>query len=411
MNASRSPALAACLTTMLLAPAASARAAPPLSLVLALDTSGSLGPLSHADRARLVEEVVASLPEGSEVAVIGFDDVADLLLPWTTDRAAAVAAAVELGAAGRFTSLHDAIFDASRYQSEAVGERRAILLVSDGLDENSALTLEDGVDTARELGIPVYTYGLGRVRERVLRRIAKLTDGDYFAAGAAGRDVAARILERTPSRAAEVASAAAAPAATEPRGEGASGLPRLLSRGVFWTGWAIAAILAVGSVVAFAIALRRRPQEPAWGYGPSGATGLEPEQAPATTLVERLDSMKDVDSPTMVLTLKPLLHVMRGPDSGRFFEMSLESAVSIGRAPGNDVVLSDRAVSSQHCRVRPTLKGEFELFDLDSTNGTWVNARRIGRHPLAPGDLVKVGETVLQFRMDHLKDEAEQGNG
>src|SRR5205814_10072596 len=85
-----------------------------------------------------------------------------------------------VGVAGRFTALHDAIFDASRYAREAPASRKAIVLVTDGVDDNSALDLEDGLRAAREAQIPVFTVGVGaHPREHLLRRIAKLTGGDY----------------------------------------------------------------------------------------------------------------------------------------------------------------------------------------------------------------------------------------
>jgi pSer/pThr/pTyr-binding forkhead associated (FHA) protein len=40
------------------------------------------------------------------------------------------------------------------------------------------------------------------------------------------------------------------------------------------------------------------------------------------------------------------------------------------------------------------------IHDLKSTNGTFVNDRRVTRHPLVEGDVVRVGETIFLFRMD-----------
>ena len=168
-------------------------------------------------------------------------------------------------------------------------------------------------------------------------------------------------------------------------------------------GWGLVAALTLAAFASLAFALRRR--EPALAT-PLREPASEPEAAGEDgfgTLVTRREGLEEPSSPTMVLTLKPLLHVTRGADSGRFFEVSLSSAVSVGRAEGNDIVLRDPAVSGQHCRVRPSQDGGFELLDLQSTNGTWVNEKRIARHPLAAGDTIKVGETVMQFRMDHLK--------
>jgi pSer/pThr/pTyr-binding forkhead associated (FHA) protein len=56
-------------------------------------------------------------------------------------------------------------------------------------------------------------------------------------------------------------------------------------------------------------------------------------------------------------------------------------------------------VSSQHCRIRPD-GDRFVLQDLESTNGTRVNDRRVKKHVLAEGDVIQIGETKLEFRMD-----------
>ncbi|HVD78839.1 MAG TPA: FHA domain-containing protein, partial [Vicinamibacteria bacterium] len=67
----------------------------------------------------------------------------------------------------------------------------------------------------------------------------------------------------------------------------------------------------------------------------------------------------------------------------------------------NDIVLNeDVAVSSEHCRIRPE-DGKFVLHDLKSTNGTFVNDRKVTRQALTEGDTIQVGETYLQFRLEH----------
>ena len=85
--------------------------------------------------------------------------------------------------------------------------------------------------------------------------------------------------------------------------------------------------------------------------------------------------------------------------NGNKWEVTIfpSACYSIGRGKDNDIVLDDVSVSSQHCRVRPE-EGGFALHDLKSTNGTFVNERRVTRHALAEGDVIKLGETYLQFR-------------
>jgi pSer/pThr/pTyr-binding forkhead associated (FHA) protein len=70
--------------------------------------------------------------------------------------------------------------------------------------------------------------------------------------------------------------------------------------------------------------------------------------------------------------------------------------VQIGRAPGCDIVLDDRNVSRRHAEIRrrgPVVV----LVDLDSTNGTIVNGRRVREHPLADGDRITLGNSRLTF--------------
>lgn len=69
---------------------------------------------------------------------------------------------------------------------------------------------------------------------------------------------------------------------------------------------------------------------------------------------------------------------------------------TLGRSPKNDIALDDGMVSQFHARVDRTREG-FTLVDLKSTNGTVVNAQRVASHPLAPGDIIQVGESKLTY--------------
>lgn len=71
--------------------------------------------------------------------------------------------------------------------------------------------------------------------------------------------------------------------------------------------------------------------------------------------------------------------------------------VLIGRDPQNDVVLDDRRVSRKHAEVRLRL-GRYTLYDLQSTNGTYVNGRRVAEKVLDDGDKISVGGLEIVFR-------------
>ena len=71
--------------------------------------------------------------------------------------------------------------------------------------------------------------------------------------------------------------------------------------------------------------------------------------------------------------------------------------VLIGRDPQNDVVLDDRRVSRKHAEVRLRL-GRYTLFDLQSTNGTYVNGRRVAEKVLDDKDKISIGGLEIVFR-------------
>lgn len=71
--------------------------------------------------------------------------------------------------------------------------------------------------------------------------------------------------------------------------------------------------------------------------------------------------------------------------------------VLIGRDPQNDLVLDDRRVSRKHAEVRLRL-GRYTLYDLQSTNGTYVNGRRVAERVLDDGDKISIGGLEIVFR-------------
>ncbi len=76
-------------------------------------------------------------------------------------------------------------------------------------------------------------------------------------------------------------------------------------------------------------------------------------------------------------------------------------ATVIGRGPNNDIVFVDSEVSRQHAQILRQGSREYTIQDLGSTNGTFVNGRRIASTtPLTNGATINLGETiVLSFHL------------
>lgn len=89
--------------------------------------------------------------------------------------------------------------------------------------------------------------------------------------------------------------------------------------------------------------------------------------------------------------------VLRTRDDGEplAFRLLPGAAKTIGRAPQADFVLDRALVSRLHCRVVLGEGGELVVEDLGSTNGTFVNGRRVTRAAVAPGDVISVGRVEL----------------
>lgn len=93
----------------------------------------------------------------------------------------------------------------------------------------------------------------------------------------------------------------------------------------------------------------------------------------------------------------PQLHVLSGPDAGGVHLLH-GGEISLGRSAGADITLDDPDVSRTHCAVTVDGEGRVRVADLDSTNGTTLDGRRVGPEavPLSRGSLLRVGESVLR---------------
>lgn len=86
---------------------------------------------------------------------------------------------------------------------------------------------------------------------------------------------------------------------------------------------------------------------------------------------------------------------VQGPQRGELYTLS--PSTTIGTDPKSTVVLSDKFMSSKHAEIKAE-NGIWVLKDLGSTNGTYVNNRRVDRHELVDNDFIKFGNALLKFK-------------
>lgn len=87
------------------------------------------------------------------------------------------------------------------------------------------------------------------------------------------------------------------------------------------------------------------------------------------------------------------LTMRRGPSAGKVYELTADT-VTIGRGAKNDIVIDNADVSRDHCRL-VRVASDYEVHDLNSANGTFVNGLRVaGNRILPPSSLIELGDTV-----------------
>ena len=78
-------------------------------------------------------------------------------------------------------------------------------------------------------------------------------------------------------------------------------------------------------------------------------------------------------------------------------------ALRIGRIPDNDLVLEDLDVSRHHAELRKSSSGTYEIVDLGSHNGTYVNGRRVSSAVLSEADIVSIGRSTFRLAGGELR--------
>ncbi|MER8157651.1 FHA domain-containing protein [Streptomyces sp. NPDC094472] len=81
----------------------------------------------------------------------------------------------------------------------------------------------------------------------------------------------------------------------------------------------------------------------------------------------------------------------------------------IGRAQDNELVVEGPHVSRHHAEFRPLPGGRFEIVDLGSHNGTYVNGQSVARRLIGPHDIVGVGHSTFRLAGDRLEEFADTG--
>ncbi|MEI7771005.1 MAG: FHA domain-containing protein [Chloroflexales bacterium] len=433
----------------------SAAAVPPneiaLRVVLAIDISKSIEPnLGQIQSA--ATGFVQSLDVGDQVALVVFGNTARVVQPFTADHGAVINSILGLGRTQLedYTALYNGVFEGVRLAADgATSGRRAVVVLTDGDNTTAAgsdsLALTDVQRGASERRVPVHVIAVGpKLSDQELRIIA--TDGRFLRVeqpgqlAAAYNDIAEQLRQQylisydsqlsadggtyplelsvnVPDVGAAQATAnlrsalspttvptmSAAPikVAPAPTPEASSGIP-------IWVWAVIAAVVILVVIVGLVFLMRRQGQPVPTDVISPDPSPLIPLSSPPTPAIARGGTSvrafaggpvgpTQLARTTMTDPTRASLVVQQGDAKPRKLGMRAGKDVLIGRQPDAELVVNDTLASAQHARIR-FLEGGFVITDINSTNGLWVNGRRVERVRLQDDDRITIGEVEVVFK-------------
>ncbi|MEV5439284.1 FHA domain-containing protein [Streptomyces sp. NPDC052682] len=141
-----------------------------------------------------------------------------------------------------------------------------------------------------------------------------------------------------------------------------------------------------------------------WHVGPGSVIRFgNPADGPRAVLIGRTAPAPERPS---AVSMPGLTGTFRQPTTVRPLPAR---TVRIGRAADNDLVIDDLLVSRRHAELRALPDGTYEIADLGSHNGTYLNGRLVTTAPVGPGDIVGIGHSEFCLVGDQLQEYVDTG--
>lgn len=382
-----------------------------------VDTSDPRRKLTVAENARQIQSLIAGAPPHRKFGLAAFDKGLKLLAALGTERSEVLAATNRLKAEGKVTELYRSAIEALRQLQDFEAERKTLVILSDGLAEDTAYTIPDVVNTARVINTVIIGLGYARssaqaVDLQSLRRLAEDTGGYFIEAGldfslpedfmtapftrlerggdftldlqetvdaGAAGDTHVRILLEPVDFLVQIslpfplplkpvpASPPPEPVIVIPSPSQPSSEPLARRLIVNW----LPALIVLALVL---LLLRYREQQAHLALAPSSETRPKP-----LAWLERLEEEEaEGNSEAYPMTGSPW---------------------RIGRAPNNNLMLDGDSISRNHAEVLYSGAGHFHVVDLGSLNGVFVNGQKIKKTRLKSGDRIDIGDYTLCFSL------------
>lgn len=397
--------------------------------VFLVDVSKSLTPQQFSQIKIALEHWLDGMLPQDRAALISVGKEVKQLVSFTNDRAKLGSAISQLSSSDLETNLFRGVLEAialGRQQSANLPERRAILVLSDGIDDTvNGVSVDEVLKQNAEYRVPIHSIGFAvpplndskRQGLKVLGMLARQSGGHFVQAEAGHLDVAYESQFEVINRAFRLRLSCAECVADGQIyrlnltwGDGRHSLNdgldlRLLPQpeaskaptGInIQTSWLQIYFISLVTLVIGILLL--------WLYRRREALHFSDDmvfQSMSKSVGSGFAKKTDVSvlsAPQVGLKLG--LTVVAGANKGQCHQLLIHSSVMIGRSPGCELCLAeDGEISAQHAVLR-VLEDRLMVRDLHSTNGTFVNGVPIhNEFPLRSGDLLLLGRTELRVEL------------
>lgn len=397
-----------------------------VAYIFLVDISKSLTPGQFEQIKKALHHWLDDMGEQDQAALLTFGREVKQTLAFTADHEKLNKAIDGLAATDMETSLYRGLLEAislGRLQSEDLPARRAIVILSDGIDDSlNGVSVDEVFKQNQEYRVPIYSIGFAtpsvnnvkRQGLKVLSMLARQSGGYFVQAQAAQLDSAYAQQQQQIMQAYRLQIDCAACQADG----------QLYRLNLTWND----GLHTLSDGLDMRLLPKASANIPKMAKQSPQNTNDMPIQLiifPVVFLAfivglvlvyrQRLAQAKDnsfelavthpvKDKPTAELqangSVSVKLTVVAGVHKGRVFQLKIAERATLGRAEHCDLILGDDVeISGQHVMLQ-RLAGKLSARDLNSTNGTLVNGVPIyNDYPLRHGDLLLLGRTELRIEL------------
>lgn len=371
-----------------------------VAIAIVIQSSGTMAPVME-DIKKAAAGFLGTLGEKDQAAIVVYSDKVEIASPMG-DKGAAANAVNKMDNPGFQKLLWDGVAQAlGQFSAPKLPAARAIIVIGDGGDAGSSAGPDSLVADAKKKRIPVFAIGHSETGDQDLEYLKN------FAVSATGIEAAyvpAPQATDFPSAFSKIqtmimkqwvvewkADDIESDTKTYPveiemqlgdvklRGSGEVTTPLVKDYTKLIVILVIVVLLlaAIGGVIWW----KTRPPPP---------------EAKIFCPVCKNEQMKDWDVCLFCLkNAKATLLATKGPSTGKRYPL-VGKTVKVGKGPENAIKIFDASVSTNHCGIQ--VDGtKFEVVDLGSSNGTFVNGKRTQKRFLKNGDVLTLGNSELRF--------------